>query len=106
MGGGGSGTSVALRYYTSEDYRIEPILFQQFGPKKVWSVLCFGGTTAVSVMKRTISWFEILFLLFLSIQGKCRTLPRNMMYTLYLNFHVKVSFLVATWPISGRDSNK
>jgi len=58
-GGGSDGTSVELRYYISEDHRIEHILFQQFEPKKVRRVLCFGGTTAVSVMERTISWFQI-----------------------------------------------
>ena len=57
--GGRGGMSVALRYYISEDRRIEPFLFQQFEPKKVRRVLCFGGTTAVFVMERTISWFQI-----------------------------------------------
>jgi hypothetical protein len=58
-GGGRGGTSVALRSCISEDHRIELILIQHFQPKKVIHVLRFGGTTAVSVMERTISWFQI-----------------------------------------------
>ena len=57
--GGRCGTAVSLRYCISEDHRIEPILFQQFEPEKVRRDVYFGGTTAVSVMERTISWFQI-----------------------------------------------
>jgi hypothetical protein len=57
--GGRSGMSVALRYYIYEDHRTEPFLFQQFEPKKARRVLCFGGTNAVFVMERIMSWFQI-----------------------------------------------